>query len=166
MNAMRAMTEKIRRRTKSSKTLKHPRRISFNLALLLVALLLRMPSSFFAVAEVTDYWENHATLPPSRHSLRAASLDRKIISHRRVEDAGWNNNDDASYYTDDVVKNAEGTFLDMFYTSPSTWTALEWGFFAGMMTLFGVCFFCWCLVCIIPQCCGHRAAALAYASMT
>jgi hypothetical protein len=85
-----------------------------------------------------------------------------------MEDAAWRNiNDDATnYFADDAtIQDAESMFLDMFYTSPSTWTALEWGIFAGMLTLFGILFFCWCLVCVIPQCCGHRAAALAYAAL-
>lgn len=96
---------------------------------------------------------------------------------RRLEDADWNEdeeeeeNDNADddetskYFNDDAVKNAENTFIDMFITSPNSWSALEWGVFAGLLTLFGVIFCCWCLVCIIPQCCGHRAA-MAYAAMS
>jgi hypothetical protein len=30
--------------------------------------------------------------------------------------------------------------------------------------LFGICFFCWCIACVIPQCCGHRAPMI-YAAM-
>jgi hypothetical protein len=87
------------------------------------------------------------------------------------------NDDDDNQNDDNVVTNyeqqggaaVESTFGDMFYTSPSTWSAAEWGVFAGLLTLFGVIFCCWCLVCVIPKCsracCGDRAVPMMYAAM-
>jgi len=137
-----------------------------HLALSLVAFLLQESSSPLFVEAIAASSKNKNGVGITNSFLRPTTM----LQYRRMEDAGWNynnNDDDANnYFTDDAVKNAEDTFLDMFYTSPSTWSALEWGVFAGLMTLFGICFFCWCLACVIPRCCGHRAAAMAYASMT
>jgi hypothetical protein len=109
------------------------------------------------------------------HEIQTLRNDVNSISEH---DAPWKQRrleqeDEEENHNDDSVKNyesgAQSTFGDMFYTSPSTWSAAEWGVFAGMMTLFGVFFCCWCLVCVIPRCsrvcCGDRAAPMMYAAM-
>jgi hypothetical protein len=107
------------------------------------------------------------------------SLSAKVHSYtpRRLEQQDneyqEENEQDDENENDDVVKTyeqgAKSTFGDMFYTSPSTWSATEWGVFAGLLTLFGVIFCCWCLVCAIPKCSracfGDRAAPMMYAAM-
>lgn len=145
----------------------HQRRlhVPLQLVLSLVAIILsgQASLSFASVAE-TDANPNKNSIETPQQNLLRTTVSAK---HRQTEDAAWSNSNDdvTNYVTDDAIQNAESTFLDMFYTSPSTWSPLEWGIFAGMLTLFGIIFFCWCLVCIIPQCCGHRAAALAYATL-
>lgn len=117
-------------------------------------------------------------------SLVAASKNQDIQTLKNDDDSisghdtPWKQRrleqeDEEENYNEDSVKNyesgAQSTFGDMFYTPPSTWSAAEWGVFAGMMTLFGVSFCCWCLVCVIPRCsrtcCGDRAAPMIYAAM-
>ena len=109
------------------------------------------------------------------HDIQTLKNDDDSISEH---DTPWKQRrleqeDEEENYNEDSVKNyesgAQSTFGDMFYTPPSTWSAAEWGVFAGMMTLFGVSFCCWCLVCVIPRCsrtcCGDRAAPMIYAAM-
>lgn len=103
------------------------------------------------------------------NSIRITSSNARFrirrIRRRRLEDAAWNDyDDDQEQGNDGSSQRKDNTFVDMFVNSPKEWTALEWGIFAGLLTLFGILFCCWCLVCVIPQCFGHRAA-LAYAAM-
>ena len=74
--------------------------------------------------------------------------------------------DDGGY--DDVVRNYEkkaaNNTVNMFDTAPHQWSATQWAIFAGMLTLFGICFFCCCVVFIIPRCCGQRGTMI-YSAM-
>lgn len=94
----------------------------------------------------------------------AADHDKGTLRRRLEDDYNADQGDDDSLTN--FEKGAQYTFGDMFYTSPSTWSALEWGIFAGLLTLFGICFCCWCLACVIPRCCGNTAPLLYYAAMT
>ena len=131
---------------------------------------------FFGSIEGAVEVSGHSRAPPetSRRLLRSQTVYHETSLRRRMEDGG----DDDGYeqgeeqYTgddDDAVysfqQGASDTFVDMFVTSPSTWTPLEWGIFFLLLLVFGICFFCVCLCCIVPQCCGHRAA-MAYVAMT
>jgi hypothetical protein len=96
------------------------------------------------------------TTDASRRLLRSKSVYHETHFRRRVEDGGAANS---------FQQGAGDTFADMFVTSPSNWTPLEWGVFFLLLLIFGICFFCFCVCFIVPQCCGHRAA-MAYAAMS
>lgn len=149
--------EKVRRNWK------HTSRVSMNsVSLVLIVLLAIQASTSLVAADDTT---------TSLRSTPSQQERPQVYIRRRMEDAAWNNYNDETqnyYPDDDTVKNyaqsSENTFIDMFVTPPKSWSPLEWGIFAGIMTLFGVFFCCWCLVCVIPQCCGHRNVSLAYAA--
>lgn len=84
-----------------------------------------------------------------------------IMKHIFVE--GWKMEDGGA--ANSFQQGAGDTFAVMFVTSPSNWTPLEWGVFFLLLLIFGICFFCFCVCFIVPQCCGHRAA-MAYAAMS
>jgi hypothetical protein len=96
------------------------------------------------------------TTDASRRLLRSESVYHETYFRRRMEDGGVANS---------FQQGAGDTFADMFVTSPSSWTTLEWGVFFLLLLIFGICFFCFCLCFIVPQCCGHQAA-MAYAAMS
>ena len=130
----------------------------------MVVILLSISSSMVEA----DRHRNH-DIQTRRNDDNAISEHETPQGKKRIleEEAEYEN------YDTDSVKNYESgsqsTFGDMFYTAPSTWSATEWGVFAGMLTLFGVFFCCWCLVCVIPRCsracCGDKMAPMVYASM-
>ena len=70
------------------------------------------------------------------------------------------NIDDRFHYYQEVTKEK---FWEIFNSPASDWTSDQWGFFAAMMTLFGVCFCCFCITCIVPRCC--RRPAIIYGSL-
>lgn len=148
--------------------------IPFHLALLVSAAVFLMLQVSSVAATHKENGRHHVAMTAPTRFLRSGPYDASEL-RRRMEDANDNNqNDDNAqggdnqdqdnssntYYTD-----AGDTFVDMFVTSPSSWTPLEWGIFVMLLVSFGICFFCWCVVCIVPQCCGHRAA-MAYAAMS
>ena len=63
-----------------------------------------------------------------------------------------------TFFDDDKYKEyeieAQDNFWSMFNSAPATWTPSQWGFFAGIMTIFMI-IFC-CIFRIICPCCSRR----------
>jgi hypothetical protein len=130
-----------------------------------------------SLSSLTVEAANNQDILTLRNDVYSLSVEVYAYMPRRLEqqdneDQEENEHGDENQ-SDDAVRSyeqgAKNTFGDMFYTSPSSWSAAEWGVFAGLLTLFGVVFCCWCLVCLIPKCsracCGDRAAPMIYAAM-
>jgi len=58
----------------------------------------------------------------------------------------------ASTAKDTVTAKGE-VFYDMFYTTPSSWSAEEWGFFTLLLLLSCYCCCCFCRKCVLEPCC-------------
>lgn len=53
----------------------------------------------------------------------------------------------------DTVSAKGEVFYDMFYTTPSSWSAEEWGFFTLLLLLSCYCCCCFCRKCVLEPCC-------------
>lgn len=109
-----------------------------------------------------------------RKSLRSVNSG-PVIRHRKLEDY-WNenkyqnnndnNNDESS--NDGGSNSYKATALqttgNMFSMAPNQWSPLQWCIFALMLLSFSTCFFCWCVACVIPRCCGQKGT-LMYSAM-
>lgn len=77
--------------------------------------------------------------------------------------SGWNGNwnDDS---VEQVKQEAASNFLSMFEKAPSEWNALQWVFAVLLLSVFGFLYCCWCMLCVVPQCCGRKGTMM-YAAM-
>jgi hypothetical protein len=97
--------------------------------------------------------------------------------HHRLEDA---ENDDAAVVNDDdgdgetaagegyynstydkYKQKTEEQLKRNFFSSPSTWSTVDWVIFGIAMTMFGILFTCTCFAILIPICCPGSVKAYA-----
>jgi hypothetical protein len=103
---------------------------------------------------------------------------RNVKTFRKLEDTWDNNggddnyNDDNNHYDNQNQKQQQTsnggskstTLYGMFSNAPNQWTPLQWVWFTIMLLIFGICFFCWCLMCFIPRYFGQKGT-LMYSAM-
>jgi len=134
------------------------------------------------VFAVHAFDSNQLAAPQDRRSslliMHQLVLRRAAVGHlvgRKLEDQSYPNNDDGHSNhnnggddNDDMVVKAEQyseeKFVDMFWTPPASWNALQWVFFCLLLSINSLLFFCFCIACIIPRCC-HKSAPMMYAAM-
>lgn len=107
---------------------------------------------------------NHQT---TMHHIRR-KLEDQWNDYDDNGDVGNNNNEGYNEGDDDLIANAEQyseqKFVDMFWTAPSSWNALQWVFFSLLLSINSLLFFCFCIACFIPRCC-HKSTPMMYAAM-
>jgi hypothetical protein len=88
---------------------------------------------------------------------------RTLEEYYHTNNKNDDDNDDNGVYHH-YKKAALQTTGSMWSLPPNQWSPLQWFFFSVMLFTFGSCFFCWCLACIIPRCCGQKGT-LMYSAM-
>lgn len=110
-------------------------------------------------------------------------------SLRRLEDY-WDYDDDASFVDDEgnwqqeqdekrrndddkvddddyqYAHQAANTAGNMWTTAPHDWSPTQWAFFSMFLSLISFLCCCWCLICVIPRCCGQRGTMMYSAMLT
>jgi len=94
--------------------------------------------------------------------------DTKISEREQLQDSNNGDVHRTAYSSNDNAQNVEtywgNQFLAMFETAPHYWAPMQWFFFAMFVMLSSAISFCFCILCIIPRCCG-KTGTIIYASM-
>ena len=84
--------------------------------------------------------------------LQARELEDSYFEGDDAYDDG--NDDNRQWFNDDRVYYLEmqtrARFWEIFHIHPSEYNADQWGFFAAIMTMTIVFFYCVCTTCILP----------------